>query len=146
MRQGVGSALFQIMACRLFGPKPLSQPMLDLCQLDRGNKLQWNLNENSKLFIHENAFENSICEMAAILSRGRWVNQHQSHTKQHVYMPLQLLGVNILLYSISQHTGIILTWLDQNTPLKLIWKKTTQKTKHLSMHVSAWDQIRRRWM
>ena len=35
-----------------------------------GNKLQWNFNQNTRLFIHENASENIICEMAAILSRG----------------------------------------------------------------------------
>ena len=34
MRQWIGSALVQIMACRLFGAKPLSKPMLDYCQLD----------------------------------------------------------------------------------------------------------------
>ena len=34
---------------------------------------QWNFNQNTKLFIHENASENIICEMAAILSRRRWV-------------------------------------------------------------------------
>ena len=31
-------------------------------------------NQNSKLFIHEIASENIVCQMAAILSRGRWVN------------------------------------------------------------------------
>ena len=35
-----------------------------------GNKIQWNFNQNTKLFIHENASENIVCEMAAILSRG----------------------------------------------------------------------------
>ena len=34
------------------------------------NKFQWNFNQNTKLFIHENACENIVCEMAAILSRG----------------------------------------------------------------------------
>ena len=34
MRQWIGSALVQIMACRLFGAKPLSKPMLGCCQLD----------------------------------------------------------------------------------------------------------------
>ena len=34
MRQWTGSALFQLMACRLFGAKPLPEPMLALCQLD----------------------------------------------------------------------------------------------------------------
>ena len=37
------------------------------------NKLQWNSNQITKLFIHQNAFENVICEMSAILSRKRWV-------------------------------------------------------------------------
>ena len=44
------------------------------------NKLQRNLNRNTKLFIHENAFESVVCKMAAILSRGRWVN-NVSHTQ-----------------------------------------------------------------
>ena len=38
------------------------------------NKLQWNFNQNSTIFIQENAFENVVCKMVAILSRGRWVN------------------------------------------------------------------------
>ena len=34
IRQRIRSALVQIIACRLFGAKPLSKPMLDYCQLD----------------------------------------------------------------------------------------------------------------
>ena len=34
MRHWIGSALLQIMACRLFGAKPLSKLMLGFCQLD----------------------------------------------------------------------------------------------------------------
>ena len=34
------------------------------------NKLQWNFNRNTKIFIQENACENIVCEMAAILPRG----------------------------------------------------------------------------
>ena len=63
-----------VMAWRLFGAKPLPEPMLTYCQLDPGKKCQWNLSKNSKIFIQENAFENVVCEMAAILSRGRWVS------------------------------------------------------------------------
>ena len=37
------------------------------------NKLQWNFNRNSYIFIQENTFENVIRKMTAILSRGRWV-------------------------------------------------------------------------
>ena len=39
------------------------------------NKLQWNFNRNSNIFIQENAFESVVCEMAAILSRPQWVNK-----------------------------------------------------------------------
>ena len=60
------------MACRLFGAKPLSKPYFDVKWALR-KKRQWNFNRNIKLFIHENASENIVCEMAAILSRGRLV-------------------------------------------------------------------------
>ena len=33
------------------------------------NKLQWNFNQYSYIFIQENSFENVVCEMASILSR-----------------------------------------------------------------------------
>ena len=33
------------------------------------NKLQRNFNQNTNIFIHENAFEIIVCEMMAILSR-----------------------------------------------------------------------------
>ena len=32
-----------------------------------------NFNPNTKLSIHENGFENIVCEMAAILPSGRWI-------------------------------------------------------------------------
>ena len=63
MRQRIGSVLLQIMASRLFGTKPLSKLMLGYCQ--------FNPKESKyKLFIYGNASENTICEMAAILSRA----------------------------------------------------------------------------
>ena len=46
----------------------LSKLMLGYCQL-----LSKFFYHNTKLFIHENASENIVCEMGAILSRGRWV-------------------------------------------------------------------------
>ena len=38
------------------------------------NKLRWNFDRNLCFFIQRNAFENVVCEMAAILSRERWAN------------------------------------------------------------------------
>ena len=37
------------------------------------NKLQWDINRNSYIFIQENALENVVCEMASILSRPQCV-------------------------------------------------------------------------
>ena len=55
MHQWTGSALVQVMACRLFGAKPLPEPMLTYCQLEF-----WSLNWNSVIFIQENAFKNVV--------------------------------------------------------------------------------------
>ena len=76
VRRWIGSALLQIMVCRLFGTKPLSgQTFRYSEELSPGplvyrNTLQWNFNQNRKLFIHGNASEFIVCELAAILSRG----------------------------------------------------------------------------
>ena len=62
------------MACRLFGAKPLSEPIMIYFQsLYRSilMKIIW----NSKVFIKETAFENIVCEMAAILSPPLCVNR-----------------------------------------------------------------------
>ena len=37
------------------------------------NKLQWNFNQSSWIFIHRNAFEDIICKIAAILSQPKYV-------------------------------------------------------------------------
>ena len=45
MPQWTGSALVQIMACRVDGAEPSYEPILTLCQLHPGNIFQWNLFE-----------------------------------------------------------------------------------------------------
>ena len=47
------------------------------------NKLQWNFNKNIIFLFHDNASENIFCEMAAILSRGRWANITYFREKLH---------------------------------------------------------------
>ena len=71
MRQWAGSALIQVMACSRFGAPShyLIQCWLIVNRTVR-NKLYWNFNRNSTTFIHENAFENIVCEMADILFGG----------------------------------------------------------------------------
>ena len=43
------------------------------------NKLQWNFNRNSNIFIQYNALENIVCEMPAILSRPQCVKPNGWH-------------------------------------------------------------------
>ena len=71
MGQWTGSALVQIMACRLIGAKPLSEPMLIYCQLGHRNKFQWIFNLNSNFAIQENAFKKRRLRNGGILSRVR---------------------------------------------------------------------------
>ena len=57
--------------CSLFGAMPLPEPIQCwlIANLPHGNRLQWNLNRNTNIFFHENAFQNVVCRMAAILFR-----------------------------------------------------------------------------
>ena len=72
------------MACRLFGAKPLSEPVLIIVNWTLRNILQGNFNQNTKLFIHQNASENIVCEKEAFspggdeLTRGGWPRKKYS--------------------------------------------------------------------
>ena len=73
MRRRTGSALVKVRAFCLFGAKQLAEQLLTYCQLDH---LATNLNKFNRytiFFIHENAFESMVCEMAAVLASGRLV-------------------------------------------------------------------------
>ena len=71
----IGLALVQVMACRLFGTKPLPKPMLAYCKFDSWQQTSVTFEAKyKKPFIHENAFKNAVCQMPAIFARGRWLN------------------------------------------------------------------------
>ena len=61
MRQWYGSALVQIMPCRLSGAKPLPETKQNYCQCDPWNKLKLNSNRKKYLFMG-NVFENVVCK------------------------------------------------------------------------------------
>ena len=48
--------------------------MLPYCQLDPKEHVSMKFIQNSKYFIQENALENVVCEMAAILYQPQCVN------------------------------------------------------------------------
>ena len=89
--QLIGSALVQIMACRLFGAKPLSKPLLGYCQLDPKEQIQWSFNQNTKLFIHENASEISsakwwpFCPGGDGLKNALRLEQDGSHFTNNIF-------------------------------------------------------------
>ena len=58
------------------------------------NKLQWNLNRKSNIFIQENAFKCVVCKTAAILSRPQWVKQSSGN----LYLNLQSSRQNLRFY------------------------------------------------
>ena len=64
----IRSALIQIMACLRPAPSHYLNQCWNVVNSTLENKLQQNFNQNSYIFIQENAFENVSCKMAAILS------------------------------------------------------------------------------
>ena len=100
MHQWIGSALVQIMAVAYSAPSHYLNQCWFIVNWNLRNKLQWNFNENTKIFIHKNASESNFCEMAAILSRGRWVKSVCHH--------IQLRVINAIFGIISLNLWMIL--------------------------------------
>ena len=83
-----GHSLIQIMACCHSAPSHYLNHCwnIRIVNLTFGNQLQWNFNQNLNIFIQENAIENVVCEIAAILSGPQCVNW--------LHMPLFSMRVN----------------------------------------------------
>ena len=99
MRQWTGSSLVQIMACRLFGAKPLSESNAFLLSIGLlGTSF-------SEIFIQENAFKNVVCQYCGHFSRGRWVNILHSVGLIHSYLGgASLRGKGTISHSVYVHT------------------------------------------
>ena len=87
------------------------------------NKLQWNINRNSYIFIHENAFECVVCEMAAIC-----------------------LGINVLTYINSSTEGSLHTrqWcssMNGKTHLRTWWESKIGHLKPLLLLREEYSRI-----
>ena len=74
MRQWTGPSLVQVMACRLFCAKPLPEPMMAYCQLDSWEKISEIWIGIISISLKKMHLKMSSAKMAAILSKGRWVN------------------------------------------------------------------------
>ena len=91
------------------------------------NKHQWNCYRNTKLFIHKNASENIICKMAAILSKGRWVNANKQH------------HMALCPSSPSEHRFYILNW--GTVPLNNPFQTFKFLTKNYSKNTTIYFQF-----
>ena len=75
MRQRIESVFVQIMAFFAYSaPSHYLNQCWIIVNWTLMDTLQWNFNQDTKMFRRENASENIVCEMAAILSTGRWIN------------------------------------------------------------------------
>ena len=86
------STLIQVMAWCHQAP---SHYLYQWCLIINWNKLQWNLNQNTQIFIQENAFENVVCIMAAILFRAQWVKCDRLPMKLTMQLCTQLSFINV---------------------------------------------------
>ena len=74
------------------------------------SKFHWNLNQNTKPSIHENALENAVSEITAILPRWRWVKY--------------LLVLPLLFRVISLELGLLYPVSSESTPTNMILHNT----------------------
>ena len=103
MHHWTGSALVQVMACRLFGTKPSPEQMLSIGLLGTNfSETQIRILSFSFKKMH---LKLSSVKMAAILSKGRWVKHHNL-----VRINLTVAGFYKLHYSLLPtsviHPGI----------------------------------------
>ena len=76
------------------------------------NKLQWNFNQNIRLFIHKNVFENAFCEMGVILFRGRWVKPYDTIWSV-CYDPPCCSGVILLIDPNQVPCTLLMNWIER---------------------------------
>ena len=142
MRRWIGSALVRMMACRLFG---------QCWVIDNWNRLQWNFNQNTNLFISENASEDIVCQIMAVGLGGDELNHTQMitlHFKTHWGRVTHICVSN--LTSIGPGNGLspgrrqAIVWTNVGGILLIHWVRVTcvwQLRHHLS--VSGLALVRR---
>ena len=71
----------------------LSPERWNIVNLDPGNKLQWNINQNSWIFIQENTSQNVVWKRAAILSRPQCVSEYMLCYVKEMWMPRRAMAL-----------------------------------------------------
>ena len=98
------------------------------------NKLQWKFNQNSNIFIQENAFESVVCEMAAMLSWPQSVKKNivPPTTDTPVMEHFTPSGTSL---KVPNHNipGVLWRWDDLLTVLCPKWKSETYQTFNIEL-------------
>ena len=105
--QWIGSALVQIMACRLFDAKPLSKPVLVYCQLDRYVQTSVKIPSKFKHFLSRKCVSNCCHTDYFEVSDYTW-GGHQDHLKCS-----QWLQVNMTIFPFHHRVpvhGLLIIW------------------------------------
>ena len=101
------------------------------------NKLQWNFDQNSCIFIQENALENGW-KMLAILTQHQCV-KYQSHLSNEKWQKLQkyfhVSQNKFNLIKVRKKSGLIRICLDFPDPYDPIW------LIHLISMLIGWDRV-----
>ena len=96
----LGRFVLDISSCAWTAPSHYLNHWWNIVHWTLGNKLQWNFNRNSNIFIQENAFENVVCEIASIC-----------------------LGLNVLRHpdalEVGYHIMLIKLWLYYVLPINI---------------------------
>ena len=90
-------------------------------------KLQWNFNRNYNIFSQENAFENVVRKLAAILSRPQWVNTVASASICWIHAFPVVHGLSTMPYTELTHWG-----RDKWPPFS---------RRHFQMHFLEWKCV-----
>ena len=99
------------------------------------NKLQWNFNWNTNLFIHENASENTVCKMAAILSRRDELSTSKCHCIRCGFLSQMASNVESISMSWHHHATKPVRPSAANPIMHWIKWKTNPSS---SFHCSQW--------
>ena len=132
MRQRTGSSLVHVMACRLFGAKPLPEHTLAYCQLDSWEQISVKFeSEFLALLFKEIHLKMSSAKMAAILTRGDELSLRSLVAARWVVTPL----ASIQGRQCKGHS----TYQILHTPIKLgnyPAEPTNNSTKHFLEHIN----------
>ena len=70
------------------------------------NIFQWKFNQNTTIFIEENACENVVCEMPSILSRPQCVKKVRQSSDHHLF----IIGIPTIKQYLYDETATVFIW------------------------------------